>query len=117
MALIFAMYIVALVFVLPTASAFGQYVVGLCMVGFAFGGTLALMPAFTADFFGTKGLGINYGWLFSAYGVAGSVLGLYAARVRQLTGAWTTAFWYLAILCAVGLVLTFITKAPAAKEA
>ena len=117
MALIFAMYIVALVFVLPTASAFGQYVVGLCMVGFAFGGTLALMPAFTADFFGTKGLGINYGWLFSAYGVAGSVLVLYAARVRQLTGAWTTAFWYLAILCAVGLVLTFITKAPAAKEA
>ncbi|MBF8261765.1 MAG: hypothetical protein HW376_1294, partial [candidate division NC10 bacterium] len=28
-----------------------------------------------------------------------------------------TAFWYLAILCAVGLVLTFITKAPAPKEA
>lgn len=117
MSLVFAMYIVSLMFVLPTAASFGQYVVGLCLVGFAFGGTLALMPAFTADFFGTKGLGINYGWLFSAYGVAGGVLTLYAARVRQITGAWTTAFWYLTILCAVGLVLTFITKAPAAKEA
>jgi OFA family oxalate/formate antiporter-like MFS transporter len=117
MALIFAMYIAALMFVLPNATTFGMYVVGLCMVGFAFGGTLALMPAFTADFFGTKGLGINYGWLFSAYGVAGSVLVLYAARVRQITGAWTTAFWYLTILCAVGLVLTFVTKAPAPKEA
>ena len=117
MALIFGMYIAALLFVLPNATSFGMYAVGVCMVGFAFGGTLALMPAFTADFFGTKGLGINYGWLFSAYGVAGSLLVLYAARVRALTGAWTTAFWYLAILCAVGLVLTFITKAPAAKEA
>ena len=117
MALIFAVYIAALMFVLPSATTFGTYVVGLCMVGFAFGGTLALMPAFTADFFGTKGLGINYGWLFSAYGVAGGVLVLYAARVRQITGAWTTAFWYLTILCAVGLVLTFITKAPTAKEA
>jgi len=117
MTLIFAMYIVSLVFVLPNAATFGAYVFGLCLVGFAFGGTLALMPAFTADFFGTKGLGINYGWLFSAYGVAGGVLTLTAAKVRAVTGAWTTAFWYLAILCAVGLVLTFITKAPTAKEA
>ena len=117
MTLIFAMYIASLVFVLPNATTFGAYVVGLCLVGFAFGGTLALMPAFTADFFGTKGLGINYGWLFSAYGVAGGVLTLTAAKVRAVTGAWTTAFWYLAILCAVGLVLTFITKAPAAKDA
>ncbi|HZY30915.1 MAG TPA: OFA family MFS transporter, partial [Candidatus Methylomirabilis sp.] len=105
MTLIFAMYIASLVFVLPNATTFGAYVVGLCLVGFAFGGTLALMPAFTADFFGTKGLGINYGWLFSAYGVAGGVLTLTAAKVRAVTGAWTTAFWYLAILCAVGLVL------------
>jgi OFA family oxalate/formate antiporter-like MFS transporter len=117
MSLVFAMYIVSLIFVLPNATTFGTYVLGLCLVGFAFGGTLALMPAFTADFFGTKGLGVNYGWLFSASGVAGGVLTLYAARVRQVTGAWTTAFWYLTILCAVGLVLTFVTKAPAPKEA
>jgi len=115
--LVFALYIAALVFVLPNATTFAMYVVGLCMVGFAFGGTLALMPAFTADFFGTKNLGINYGWLFSAYGVAGGVLTLYAIRVRQVSGAWTTAFWYLAIACAVGLVLAFMTKAPAPKEA
>jgi OFA family oxalate/formate antiporter-like MFS transporter len=117
LALLFALYIVALVFVLPNATTFAMYAVGVCMVGFAFGGTLALMPAFTADFFGTKNLGINYGWVFSAYGVAGGVLTLYAIRIRQVTGAWTTAFWYLAIACAVGLVLSFMTRAPAPKEA
>jgi OFA family oxalate/formate antiporter-like MFS transporter len=87
------------------------------VVGFAFGGTLALMPAFTADFFGTKNLGINYGGLFTAYGVAGGVLSLFAIQVRVATGAWTSAFWYLVIACAAGLALTFITRAPAPKEA
>ncbi|MGH7408995.1 MAG: L-lactate MFS transporter [Candidatus Methylomirabilales bacterium] len=117
LALLFALYIVAFVFVLPNATTFATYAVGVCMVGFAFGGTLALMPAFTADFFGTKNLGINYGWVFSAYGVAGGLLTLYAIRIRQVTGAWTTAFWYMAIACAVGLVLAFMTRAPAPKEA
>jgi len=117
MALIFAMHIASLLFILPNATAFGMYALGVCVVGFAFGGTLALMPAFTADFFGTKNLGVNYGGLFTAYGVAGLVLSLFAIQVRVATGAWTTAFWYLAMASAVGLVLTFITKAPAPKEA
>jgi OFA family oxalate/formate antiporter-like MFS transporter len=117
MGLVFAMYIVSLLFILPNATSFATYAFGVCVVGFAFGGTLALMPAFTADFFGTKNLGINYGWLFSAYGVAGGVLTLFAARVREATGAWTTTFWYLAIACALGLVLSLATKAPTPSEA
>ncbi|MGH7422619.1 MAG: L-lactate MFS transporter [Candidatus Methylomirabilales bacterium] len=117
MALIFAMHIVALLFILPNATTFATYALGVCVVGFAFGGTLALMPAFTADFFGTKNLGINYGGLFTAYGVAGGVLSLFAIQVRVATGAWTSAFWYLVIACAAGLALTFITRAPAPKEA
>jgi len=117
MALIFAMHIVSLLFILPNATTFATYALGVCVVGFAFGGTLALMPAFTADFFGTKNLGINYGGLFTAYGVAGGVLSLFAIQVRVATGAWTSAFWYLVIACAAGLALTFITKAPAPKEA
>ena len=113
---IFAMHLISLLFILPNATTFGTYVVGLCVVGFAFGGTLALMPAFTADYFGTKGLGINYGWLFSAYGVAGLVLTLFAARVRAVAGSWNTVFWYLVIACVIGLVSAFLVKAPAPRE-
>jgi OFA family oxalate/formate antiporter-like MFS transporter len=114
--LIFALHIVALVFVLPNATTFTMYALGVCMVGFAFGGTLALMPAFTADFFGTKNLGINYGWLFSAYavaGVAGPIVGL---KVRAATGAWLNSFYILAAACAVGIVVMFIIKAPTKTE-
>ena len=40
-------------------------------VGLNFGGNFALFPSATADYFGTKNLGMNYGWIFTAYGVAG----------------------------------------------
>jgi OFA family oxalate/formate antiporter-like MFS transporter len=115
--LVFAMHLVSLVLILPNATTFAMYALGVCVVGFAFGGTLALMPAFTADYFGTKGLGINYGWLFSAYGVAGLTLTLVAAQVRAAAGSWNTAFWYLAGLCVLGLLTALMVKAPAPKEA
>ena len=35
-----------------------------------YGGTLALMPAFTADYFGPKNLGLNYGLVFIGWGIA-----------------------------------------------
>ncbi len=47
------------------------YLVGISLVGLCFGGFLALYPALTADFFGTKHIGVNYGWMFSAYGAGG----------------------------------------------
>ena len=113
---IFALHIVALLFVLPYANTFGMYALGVCMVGFAFGGTLALMPAFTADYFGTKNLGLNYGWLFSAYvvaGVAGPIVGL---KVRAATGAWLNSFYILAAACVVGALVMLMAKAPTKTE-
>jgi MFS transporter, OFA family, oxalate/formate antiporter len=56
------------------------YLVGVCVVGLCFGGYLALYPAVTADFFGTKHIGVNYGWMFTAYG-AGGIFGPYLAAV------------------------------------
>jgi len=109
-------YIVALTLVLPNASTFAAYTVGISLIGFAYGGALALMPSFTADYYGTKNLGINYGWVFSAWGAAGVLGPVIGAQVRATTGAWTNAFWILAALSAAAAVLAFVTKAPAPRE-
>ncbi|MGE5849753.1 MAG: MFS transporter, partial [Candidatus Methylomirabilota bacterium] len=93
------------------------YTIGISMVGFAYGGYLALMPSYTADYFGTKNLGINYGWVFSAWGAAGIMGPVIGAQVRAATGTWTNAFWILAGMCVAGIVLALVTKAPAAREA
>ncbi|MBI4412745.1 MAG: MFS transporter [candidate division NC10 bacterium] len=109
-------YIVALLLVLPNANTFATYTIGISLIGFAYGGALALMPAFTADYYGTKNLGINYGWIFSAWGAAGVLGPIIGAQVRATTGAWTNAFWILAALSAIAAVVAFVTKAPAPRE-
>ena len=68
----FAVYAVACLALLRTASEFWPLLVGLCMVGFSFGGYFALLPSFTADYFGSRHVGANYGIMFTAYGLCGS---------------------------------------------
>ena len=64
----YAVYAVACLALLRTASGFWPLLVGLCMVGFSFGGYFALLPSFTADYFGSRHVGANYGIMFTAYG-------------------------------------------------
>jgi len=115
--LAFAVYIVALLGVLRGADTFAMYTLGISLVGFAYGGYLALMPSYTADYFGTKNLGLNYGLVFSAWGAAGVLGPIIGAQVRATTGSFVGAFWILSALCVAGIILALITKAPAPKEA
>jgi len=85
---------------------------GISFVGFCFGGYLALFPAINADFFGTKNVGINYGFIFTSYGVGGLLSNIFAPRVKELTGGYTVAFIVTGILCLVGAILTFLVKPP-----
>ena len=48
------------------------FIVAAALIGFNYGGSFALFPAITADYFGNKSVGSNYGWMFTAYGIAGS---------------------------------------------
>jgi OFA family oxalate/formate antiporter-like MFS transporter len=112
-----ALFIVTLLFLLPNARDFVLYTLGISLIGFAYGGSLSVMPAFTADYYGTKHLGINYGWVFSAWGAAGVLGPIIGAQVRAATGAWGGAFVVLAILSAVAAALILITKPPSTKGA
>jgi Major Facilitator Superfamily. len=119
--------------VLGGLNSFWSFVVAASAIGFCFGGFLALYPAITADYFGSKNIGANYGLMFSAYG-AGGLLGPWlapklmsaaqnvphqtAAANGQIivklfeTGSYSTSFFLAAILCfvAVFLVLRLKTK-------
>jgi OFA family oxalate/formate antiporter-like MFS transporter len=69
-----------------TFKSYSLFLISISMVGLCFGGFLAVFPAITADFFGTKHYGANYGWMFSAYGVGG-LLGPYLAAGLMKTSA------------------------------
>ncbi|MEW6106532.1 MAG: MFS transporter, partial [Bacillota bacterium] len=81
-------------------------------VGLGFGGILSLFPALTADYFGAKNVGANYGLLFTAYGIAGVVGPSLGARIYDATGSYYAAFIIMACLCLVAVGISVLTKPP-----
>jgi OFA family oxalate/formate antiporter-like MFS transporter len=95
----------AMMFVLGGLDTELSLAVGASIVGFNFGGNFALFPSATADFFGAKNLGANYGWVFTSYGIAG-VVGIVAGNTaRTLTGSYGAAFSVAGVLCIVSAAL------------
>jgi len=95
---------------------------GAALIGFNFGGNFALFPAATADFFGNKNVGKNYGWMFTAYGVGGIVGPIMAGMFKDAgaekgVDAWFPAFIIAGIACLVAAVIGLMLKAPKAKAA
>ncbi|RJQ49647.1 MAG: MFS transporter [Nitrospiraceae bacterium] len=68
-------------------------------VGLNYGGVFALFPSATADYFGTKNLGVNYGWIFTAYGVAGILGPVVGGVLYDATHQYILAFVFSGILC------------------
>lgn len=75
---------------------------GIAAVGFTFGGMLTLFPSFTADSFGLKNLGVNYGMLITAWGVGGVFGPLVGGLVRDMTGTYAISYTVSAGLSAAG---------------
>ncbi|MBU4557250.1 MAG: MFS transporter, partial [Actinobacteria bacterium] len=81
-------------------------------VGFCYGANLSLFPSTTAGFFGTTHLGVNYGLVFTAWGVGGVFGSMTAGTIVDSSGSYAVAYAIAAGLCVVAAGLTFATKAP-----
>jgi OFA family oxalate/formate antiporter-like MFS transporter len=71
---------------LDSLTEFPLFLIGVSVIGLCFGGFLALYPALTADYFGTKNIGVNYGVMFTAYGLGGIVGPYLAASLMRVVG-------------------------------
>jgi OFA family oxalate/formate antiporter-like MFS transporter len=85
--------------------------VGATLIGFNFGGNFALFPTMTADTFGTKYVGQNYGWVFLAYGIGG-IFGPMLGGTLGDMGNFPLAFTICGILCLVAAGIITMVKAP-----
>ncbi len=98
-------------------TAVSSLVISAAIIGFNFGGNFALFPAATADYFGTKNLAQNYGWIFLSYGVAGIAGPQIAGYYRDMAVAgdistWQTSFTIAGLACILAAVLALFLKAP-----
>ena len=85
-------------------TTIGGFIVGSAVVGFCYGACLCLFPATAADYWGTKNLGVNYGILFTAWGVGGVFGPMLAGRIADSTGSYAGAYNVAGCL----LVLAFL---------
>lgn len=85
-------------------------------VGLNFGGIFTLFPTATADYFGMRNLGVNYGWIFTAYGIAG-ILGPVAGGVLfDVTQAYVMAFVFSGVLCFIAAASAVVVWALARTQ-
>jgi MFS family permease len=84
------------------------------LIGFNYGANLSLFPSLTKDFWGLKSFGMNYGVLFTAWGVGGFAL----SRVQQMLttqagGSFESSFIAAGVLLLAGAALTLFIRPPA----
>jgi len=70
-------------------------------IGFNYGANLALFPSFTKDLWGLKNFGMNYGVLFTAWGVGGFVF----PKIQQVLTAGSGGSFQTALVLAGGLLV------------
>lgn len=78
------------------------------LIGFNYGANLALFPSFAKDLFGIKNFGVNYGILFTAWGVGGFVMSKASQSLMVQTGNYGTSFQAAGILLVIGVCLSFL---------
>ena len=81
-----------------------------------YGGGFGTMPAFNADYFGSKNVGTIYGLMITAWGFGGVLGPLLISRVVDATGSYQNAFYILAALMLVSSIIPFIVRPPKAPQ-
>jgi OFA family oxalate/formate antiporter-like MFS transporter len=88
----------------------------LLLIGASYGSNLSLFPSATKDYFGMKNFGLNYGIIFSSWGVAGLVLPWVDGKIKDAYGANDWTFYIIIAMLLAGAALTFVSQSLAAKD-
>ena len=92
-------------------------IIGLAGIALCFGGYLGIMPSICADFFGSKHIGINYGILFTAYGVAAVVGPRLASWIKDMNaGSYDVAFTLVMFMNVVAIVIGILLVLKKSKS-
>jgi OFA family oxalate/formate antiporter-like MFS transporter len=85
-------------------------------VYWCYGTQLSVFASATADLYGTKNLGLNYGLLFTAWGAAGILGPGIAARVYLAAGDYRYAFYAASALAVVAFASLALVKPTVAAN-
>jgi len=125
--LIVFLFQAVLIFTLRAVTSAGAFTIISMLLGFNYGANLSLFPSITKDFYGLKNFGVNYGFVFTAWGVGGTILSYISGRVYDNAvaaakaaglppvGNFYQAYTIAGFLLLVAAALSFLVKTPAAE--
>ncbi|MBM2828952.1 MAG: hypothetical protein HW408_1484 [Actinobacteria bacterium] len=82
------------------------------LIGYCYGSQLAVVPSATADFFGVRNLGNNYGVVVTAWGTAGIIGPMLGGWIFDSTQSYAPAFRIAALLALLAALLILTVKPP-----
>lgn len=77
-----------------------------------YGGGFGTMPAFSADYFGSKNVGMIYGLMLTAWGFGGVLGPTLISYMYDATGSYAGAFRIIAGIMLVSAIIPFIVRPP-----
>ena len=103
---------VGLFLILPGTSSVAILTVLSFIVLMCYGGGFGTMPAFAADYFGSKNVGPIYGLMLTAWGSASAFGPLLIAHMRQSSGSFVSGLHVIAGIMAVSMLLPILVSPP-----
>jgi len=91
-------------------------ITGAAIAGLAYGSLFSLMPSITADFFGVKNMGVNYGLVFSGWGIAAIIGPILGGYVVKTTGTYAISYVVAGVLLLVATLMVGLIKHQVVSE-
>lgn len=101
-------------FLLSRSKGFFAFSACLVLLGLCFGGVLAVFPTIVSDAFGLKNMGLNYGIMFTAYGIAAIIGPMSGTYLHAISGGYGVPFMTAGVFSLLSLfTLVFLMRSTA----
>ena len=101
-----------LFWILPGITTTTSLTVVAFVILMCYGGGFGTMPAFAADYYGSRYVGPIYGLMLTAWGFASAFGPLLIAHVRQTSGNYASGLHILSVIMLVSILLPCLVRAP-----
>jgi OFA family oxalate/formate antiporter-like MFS transporter len=103
---------IILFWAIPSITSASVLTIVAFIVLMCYGGGFGTMPAFAADYFGSRNVGPIYGLMLTAWGFASAFGPLLIAYLRQVSGSYGEGLHVIAGVMAVSVLLPLIVSPP-----
>ena len=108
--------VITLIAILIMISGQGVlFLICIMFISFSFGGTASVYATMTAESFGTKYGGMNFGLVTLGFGLSALIFPLISNKLT-MAGSYTASFLLAAATCVVAIILVLLMKNPAEMD-